>query len=87
VSVLNNIHCVQTAEYRHGGHKGCLKGTRRDVLDEIELWTRDFDKPPIFWLNGLAGTGKTTIAQMAAERVFADRQLGASFFCSQDFKD
>ena len=56
-------------------------------MDEIELWTRDFDKPPVYWLNGLAGTGKTTIAQTIAERTFADGRLGASFFCSRDFED
>ncbi|KAF9645858.1 hypothetical protein BDM02DRAFT_3064500, partial [Thelephora ganbajun] len=66
---------------------GCLKGTRTAVLDEIELWTRDFNKPPVYWLNGLAGTGKSTIAQTIAERIFADGQLGASFFCSRDFED
>ena len=38
-------------------------------------------------MNGLAGTGKTTIAQTVAERVFSDGQLGASFFCSRDFED
>ena len=38
-------------------------------------------------MNGLAGTGKTTIAQTIAERVFADGLLGASFFCSRDFED
>ena len=41
----------------------------------------------IFWLNGLAGTGKSTIAQTFAERMFADGKLGASFFCSRDFED
>ena len=35
----------------------------------------------------MAGTGKSTIAQTAAERLFADDQLGASFFCSRDFED
>jgi len=35
----------------------------------------------------LAGTGKSTIAQTVAERLFADGQLGASFFCSRDFED
>ena len=64
-----------------------MKGTRRAVLSEIELWISDFDKPPVYWLNGLAGTGKSTIAQTVAERVFADGQLGASFFCSRDFSD
>ena len=38
-------------------------------------------------MNGLAGTGKSTIAQTIAERVFAIGQLGASFFCSRDFED
>jgi hypothetical protein len=84
---LNNFRCAQEAEYRHGGRRGCLKGTRRAILDEIELWTRDLADPPAYWLNGLAGTGKSTIAQTIAERVFADGQLGASFFCSRDFED
>ena len=35
----------------------------------------------------MAGTGKTTIAQTIAERVFADGHLGASFFCSRDYSD
>ena len=44
-------------------------------------------KFPVYWLNGLAGTGKSTIAQTIAERMFADGRLGASFFCSRDFED
>ena len=51
------------------------------------MWTRDFTKSPVYWLNGLAGTGKSTIAQTIAERMFAEGQLGASFFCSRDFED
>ena len=87
VVVLNNLRYAKHAEHRHGDRGGCLKGTRSAVLDEIELWTRDFDKPPVYWLNGLAGTGKSTIAQTIAERTFASGQLGASFFCSRDFED
>ena len=64
-----------------------MKGTRGAVLDGIELWARDFDRSPVYWLNGLAGTGKSTIAKTIAERLFADGQLGASFFCSRDFED
>ncbi|KAF7968724.1 hypothetical protein HWV62_29591 [Athelia sp. TMB] len=40
--------------------------------------------PPIFWLNGSAGTGKTTIAFTAAEMFKQKGILGASFFCSRD---
>ena len=75
------------AEYKHGNRSGCLKGTRESVLDEIERWTEDFDKPPVYWLNGLAGTGKSTIAQTITERIFASDHLGASFFCSRDVAD
>ena len=56
-------------------------------MKEIECWAKDPKKPPVFWLNGLAGTGKTTIAKSIAERMFADGCLGASFFCSRDFED
>jgi hypothetical protein len=86
-TVINNFRSAQGAEYRHGNRDGCLKGTRGAVLDAIEHWTRDFDKPPVYWLNGLAGTGKSTVAQTIAERAFTDGQLGASFFCSRDFED
>ena len=57
------------------------------MLDEIEHWAEDFDKSPIFWLNGLAGTGKSTIVQTIAERLFTNDCLGASFFCSRGFED
>ena len=64
-----------------------MKGTRKGVLWEIENWSRGQQKQHVFWLNGLAGTGKSTIAQTFAERMFADGRLGASFFCSRDFED
>ena len=85
--VLNGCRRASGAGYQHGDRKGCLRGTRETVLHEVELWTKDFDKSPIFRLNGLAGTGKSTIAQTVSEWAFADGLLGASFFCSRDFKD
>jgi WD40 repeat protein len=87
MAVLQSFRRAQEAEYRHGSRKGCLEGTRIAVLDEIELWTRDPSRPPVYWLNGLAGTGKSTIAQTIAERMFADERLGGSFFCSRDSAD
>ena len=85
--MLNSCRRARGAGYQHGDRRGCLRGTRETVLTEIESWTKDFDESPVFWLNGLAGTGKSTIAQTVAERVFADGLLGASFFCSRDFED
>jgi hypothetical protein len=87
LSVLDRCRRAQGAEYCHGNRRGCLAGTRSSVLNEIESWAKDFDKPPVFWLNGLAGTGKSTIARTIAEHLFAEESLGASFFCSRDFED
>ena len=85
--MLNGCRRAGGVEFRHGDRRGCLKGTRDTVLDDVESWSKDYNMSPIYWLNGLAGTGKSTIAQTIAERVFADGRLGASFFCSRDFKD
>ena len=75
------------AGYQCGNRRGCLRGTRKDVLLEIERWLIGEQEQHVFWLNGLAGTGKSTIAQTLAETTFADGKLGASFFCSRDFAD
>ena len=85
--MLNNCRRAKGAEHHHGNRRGCLKGTREAVLNEIESWTRDSCQSPVFWLNGLAGTGKSTIAQTVSEHIFANGQLGVSFFCSRDFED
>ena len=50
-------------------------------------WAEDPEERPVFWLNGLAGTGKSTIAQTFADMVANSGTLGASFFCSRDYLD
>ena len=75
------------AGYNSGNRQGCLKGTRVDVCLQLEQWLKDGKNQQVFWLNGLAGTGKSTIAQTFAEICFANGDLGASFFCSRDFED
>jgi hypothetical protein len=58
----------------------CLPNTRTKLLDEITTWANDKEGKSIFWLSGMAGTGKSTIARTIAQ-LFASRgQLGASFF-------
>lgn len=58
---------------------------RRDVLAKIEAWFTDTnpDAPRLFWLNGLAGIGKSTIAQSVAHRAHELGILGANLFFSQ----
>jgi len=81
------MHRAPDAGHRCGNRRGCLRGTRKDVLWEIEHWLISERDQRVFWLNGLAGTGKSTIAQTFAEAAFADGRLGASFFCSRDSTD
>jgi len=84
---LGRLYHVADAGYLYGARQECMKGTRRDVLSQLEAWLKDDQDKRVFWLNGLAGTGKSTIAQTFAETSFADGALGASFFCSQDYDD
>ena len=81
------MHHATGAGYLSGNRQGCLRGTRKDVLRKIERWLAEETDRRIFWLNGLAGTGKSTIAQTFSENSFADGKLGASFFCSRYFED
>ena len=85
--LLNGIHHSDGAGHRSGDRQGCLRGTRRDVLQQLEDWLENEQGQRVFWLNGLAGTGKSTIAQTFAEITFAEGKLGASFFCSRNFED
>jgi hypothetical protein len=50
------------------------------LLDEITAWANDKDSKSIFWLSGMAGTGKSTIARTIAQSFAGCGQLGASFF-------
>jgi hypothetical protein len=85
--LLQDMNPAIGAGYCSGNREGCLRGTRGDVLQQLEHWVGDKQGQHIFWLNGLAGTGKSTIAQTFAETTFAEGRLGASFFCSREFED
>lgn len=65
----------------------CLANTRVDLLNKIYTWADGEDKWCIFWLNGMAGTGKSTIARTVARRYYEQQRLAASFFFSKDGGD
>jgi hypothetical protein len=58
----------------------CHPGTRIDLLHQIREWAEDSKGKCIFWLNGMAGTGKSTISRTVAQSFANNGQLGASFF-------
>ena len=78
----------------------CADGTRTEILDTIHRWfkvgprnadqilpTKGNPQGQIFWLDGVAGTGKSTIAQTIAYHYHQTGELRASFFCSRDDAD
>ncbi|KAB5590276.1 Vegetative incompatibility protein HET-E-1 [Ceratobasidium theobromae] len=60
----------------------CTKNTRIAVLLELDTWSCDPNAPNIYWMTGMAGTGKTTLASTFCETLKKQKQLGASFFCT-----
>ncbi|KAJ6058366.1 NACHT and WD40 domain protein [Penicillium canescens] len=56
----------------------CLDGTRTDILRQIREWASSPQRPYVFWLNGMAGTGKSTISRTIARVFRDDKQLATS---------
>jgi hypothetical protein len=85
---LDKLPYAATATFNHYSretHSFCMPHTREQVLHDVMTWARGEpgDGPHIYWLNGMAGTGKSTIARTIASCCFDEGRLGASFFFSR----
>jgi hypothetical protein len=86
---LAKLPCVKYAAFKTVDPKAphppstCHEKTRIELLKEIKLWGARHDNKCIFWLSGMAGTGKSTIARTVAENFYQQDRLGASFFFSR----
>ncbi|KAL5640473.1 hypothetical protein ACGC1H_007653 [Rhizoctonia solani] len=65
------------------GRQGCAKGTRVAVLTGLDEWLSDSASPSMYWIDGMAGTGKTTIAYTFCQQMRDRKLLAASFFCTR----
>ncbi|KAK7928421.1 hypothetical protein PG985_005419 [Apiospora marii] len=65
----------------------CLQNTRVELLLEIDQWIQDPNAKAMFWLNGMAGTGKSTISRTLAQTASASGCLGATFFFKRGERD
>jgi NACHT domain-containing protein len=83
--LLEKLICAKYATFdaynEDAGSSECYGETRKEVLEEIEQWG-EYPNPSkcIFWLSGMAGTGKSTIARTVARRFKERDKLVASFF-------
>jgi hypothetical protein len=60
-----------------------MKDTRVRILKDLRDWSRDKEAPRIFWLDGMAGTGKSAIARELSRMLRNEHILGGTFFCSR----
>jgi hypothetical protein len=84
-----NAHYPSDKEYM------CLEGTRTGLLQKVSEWLHDATTPSssattallprVFWLHGMAGSGKSSVAHTVAKLVDEDKDLDLScFFCKRD---
>jgi hypothetical protein len=75
----------------------CLEGTRTDLLRRASDWLRSATTlsspgtatlPRVFWLYGMAGSGKSSVAHTVAKLADEDKDVDLScFFCKRDDPD
>ncbi|OKL55591.1 hypothetical protein UA08_09131 [Talaromyces atroroseus] len=66
---------------------GCHPETRIDLLHRIRKWAENRQGKSMFWLQGMAGTGKSTISRTIADAFDKEGNLGASFFFNRGEAD
>jgi WD40 repeat protein/cytidylate kinase len=85
-ALLKDLEPVGAAIWNNT-RQGCLQATRVKLLGEIRTWIDSPSPKRIYWLNGLAGTGKSTIAGSVCEDLDRRHQLCISFFISRKAQD
>jgi hypothetical protein len=66
--------------------RACFPGTRERLFISIAQWISNADNP-VCWLSGLAGAGKSTIAQSVSSLCVEQDLLAATFFFSRTIDD
>ncbi|GAB1521065.1 hypothetical protein RhiTH_004156 [Rhizoctonia solani] len=71
---------AEAADIKRGA---CTEGTREAQIKLLLEWADEPSSGRTCWMNGMAGTGKTTIAYTVCTELKSKNRLGASFFCSR----
>ncbi|KAH9834893.1 uncharacterized protein C8Q71DRAFT_837694 [Rhodofomes roseus] len=83
---LDKLSGSESARYDAIDIPFCTTDTRIQLLEDVFTWAacnEGEDVPSIFFLNGVAGSGKSTIAKTLCASWNHAGRLGASFFCSR----
>ena len=84
---------------RFHGKATCHDGTRQSIIRTVDLWTNGTptrgnadtsqasaipESSRLFWLYGVAGCGKSTVAASVCAQLAWTHRLAGSFFCKRD---
>jgi hypothetical protein len=65
-----------------------MEGTRESLLRHIVAWvtneSRQKDEGNTYWIYGLPGIGKTSLAHSMCARIHEEKHLAGAFFCQRD---
>lgn len=80
---------LHASDSLHHGKRACLRGTRVAILDTLAAWAQENSPSAtrLFWLHGVAGCGKSTVAASISGTLDARGRLAGSFFCKRDVED
>lgn len=80
--LLSRIPYAVGAVYNHHAqsHQECEEGTRVELLATMQRWAEDSTAERGFWIQGIAGTGKSTIAITMARKLAKKGFVIGSFF-------
>jgi Mg-chelatase subunit ChlI len=84
--LLQNLPSVHTLKVGYDRIPECLPGTRIEVQADVLKLLRSTapNQPSIVWINGVAGTGKSTVAATITHTLADSQNLGGSFFFSRN---
>jgi len=87
-TLLKDMSPVDDARYNSSysttiERRGCTAETREQILEDIKSWVIDPKEAKVYWMNGMAGTGKTTILYSLCKWLEEKGHLGGNFFCSR----
>ncbi|CCO32527.1 Vegetative incompatibility protein HET-E-1 [Rhizoctonia solani AG-1 IB] len=80
-AVFNSAEAIEVQR------RSYAEGTRKAQIDLLLKWANTPDAGKTYWMNGMAGTGKTTVAYTVCAELEKVSRLGASFFCSRNIQE
>ena len=87
IDKLNHVMTsYKTRHSSYGNPTGCMEGTRVEILKDLETWALNDPISKVYWLVGMAGTGKSTILHTLCEILDGKNKLGGTSSVLEDRK-